>query len=503
MFKKVLIANRGEIAVRVIRTLREMGIRSVAVYSEADRKALHVRMADEAYEIGPPPSKESYLVGERIIAVAKKCGAEAIHPGYGFLSEKAHFSKAVREAGLVFIGPREHAIQVMGDKVEARLTMIKAGVPVVPGTEDPVSDPAEAEKHAQRVGFPLMLKAAAGGGGKGMRRVEDPKDFKSAFEAAQREAQNAFGDGRIYLERYVNHPRHIEVQVFGDQHGNVVHLFERECSVQRRHQKVIEESPSPFISQKTREAICEAAVKAAASVNYEGAGTCEFLCDDKENFFFLEMNTRLQVEHPVTELVTGLDLVRLQLMVAAGEKIPFKQSDVKQHGWAIEARVYAEDAENNFMPSPGKIRVLKVPHGPGIRDDSGVYEGAIIPMEYDPMISKLIAWGPDRQTALDRLQRAFREYRVMGVKTNIPFHLELLAHPKVRSGDFDTGFLDRTNIMAGRKAPEGEETLAQLAAVLIAHRQASQAASTTNASVTSTSAWKLASRRQALRGALR
>lgn len=503
MFKKVLIANRGEIAVRVIRTLRELGITSVAVYSDADTRALHVRMADEAYHIGPAASSESYLKWERVLDVAKRAGVEAIHPGYGFLSERAEFAQAVRDAGMVFIGPPVEAIEVMGDKVEARKKMIAANVPVVPGTEDPIEDIELAQKKAAEVGFPIMLKAAAGGGGKGMRRVDHAKDFVAAFNAASREARAAFGDGRVYLERYVPHPRHIEVQVFGDQHGNVLHIFERECSIQRRHQKVIEESPSPFISQATRQKITAAAVLAAKAVNYEGAGTVEFLVDAEQNFYFLEMNTRLQVEHPVTEMVTGLDLVRLQLLVAAGEPLPFTQDQIVQNGHAIEARIYAEDPENNFMPSPGLIRFLEVPTGPGVRDDSGVYEGAEIPLEYDPMISKLVVWGPTRAIAIERMRRALREYRVLGVRSNIAFHQALLARDDFARGEFDTGFLDRTNVLAEHTPNKDEDTWARLAAAVIGHRHAGVGATTAASTTPAVSGWKWAARRASMRGDLR
>lgn len=502
MFGKVLIANRGEIAVRIIRTLRDLGIRSVAVYSEADRNALHVRMADEAFEVGPAPSRESYLRTDRILEVARKTGAEAIHPGYGFLSERAEFADEVRAAGLTFIGPSAASIRAMGDKVAARQAMIAAGVPVVPGTEEPVSDIEEAKAHAARVGFPIMLKAAAGGGGKGMRRVDDPAHFERDFNAARREAESAFGDGRVYMERYVTKPRHVEIQVFGDQHGNVVHLFERECSIQRRHQKVIEESPSPFISEVTRQAMGAAAVQAAKAVQYEGAGTVEFLVDDEQNFFFLEMNTRLQVEHPVTELVTGLDLVRLQLMVAAGQPLPFAQADLTQVGHAIEARVYAEDPEQNYMPSPGKIHLLMTPSGPGVRDDSGVYSGAVIPLEYDPMISKLVVWGRDRQQAIQRLRRALREYVVLGPKQNISFHLALIEHPDFVAGDFDTGFLDRVDIPAAAGPSDEDRVWAEAAAVIAAAR-AVHAAPSGDAGVATASIWKWSTRRGGLRGGSR
>jgi acetyl-CoA carboxylase, biotin carboxylase subunit len=393
VFKKVLIANRGEIAVRIIRACRELGIGTVAVYSDADREALHVRMADEAYEIGPAPSRESYLVVEKILGVAKKSGAEAIHPGYGFLSERSHFAKACKEAGVTFIGPSPEAIDAMGDKVEARKRVIAANVPVVPGSPGTLDSEEAIVEGAKKIGFPVMLKAAAGGGGKGMRLVRSEDEIQAAARAARSEAKSSFGDDRVYVERFVDQPRHVEVQVLGDTHGNVVHVYERECSIQRRHQKVIEESPSPVTDPKMREEMGKVAVAAAKSVNYVGAGTVEFLVDSKRNFYFLEMNTRIQVEHPITEMVTGIDLVRTQIEIAAGGKLPFKQEDIKQRGWAVECRIYAEDPAKNFFPAPGKIWTLREPSGLGIRNDSGVYEGFEVSIHYDPMISKLVAWG--------------------------------------------------------------------------------------------------------------
>ena len=390
MFRKILIANRGEIAVRVIRTCREMGIQTVAVYSQADRLALHVRIADEAYEIGGSSPRESYLLQEKIIVTAKRCGVEAIHPGYGFLSENAEFADAVTAAGLVFIGPRGAAMRQMGDKTAARKLMQHAGVPTVPGSRDAVDDPNEATAIAERVGFPVLIKASAGGGGKGMRLVHRAEELAALFNTASSEARSAFGDGRVYIEKYVENPRHIEFQILADGHGNVVHLGERECSIQRRHQKVIEESPSSLLDEKMRRQMGEAAVEAARSCGYSNAGTIEFIVDKQRNFYFLEMNTRLQVEHPVTEMVTGLDLVRLQLEIAAGDKLPFKQEQIERRGHAMECRVYAEDPENNFLPSIGKLKYMQRPGGNGVREDSGVGEGDAISIYYDPMIAKLI-----------------------------------------------------------------------------------------------------------------
>ena len=410
MFKKILIANRGEIACRVIRACREMNISTVAVYSDADRDALHVRMADEAYHIGPAPSSESYLRGDRVIEVAKSSGAEAIHPGYGFLSENADFVRQVVNAGLAFIGPPPEAMEAMGGKITARKIATEAGVPVVPGTNDPIASVDEALRTANEIGYPVMLKASAGGGGKGMRLVADETELRSALEAARSEALSSFGDESVFMEKAVVRPRHIEIQVFSDTHGNHVHLGERECSIQRRHQKVIEEAPSPINSPELRERMGACAVMVAKAVGYVGAGTVEFLVSDLDrSFYFLEMNTRLQVEHPVTELVTGIDLVREQINVAWGETLSFRQEDVHLNGHAIECRVYAEDPDQNFMPSPGKISRLRVPAGPGVRDDGGVYEGGEVSIHYDPMISKFAVHGKDRREAIERMRRALDE----------------------------------------------------------------------------------------------
>jgi len=446
MFKKILIANRGEIACRVIRACREMKIGTVAVYSDADTEALHVRMADEAYRIGPPPSNESYLVSEKIIEAAKTAGAEAIHPGYGFLSENANFVREVTAAGLTFIGPPPEAMESLGGKMSARKIAIAAGVPVVPGTTEPLASFDEAVTIAEQVGYPVMLKASAGGGGKGMRLVNDESELRSAYDGSRSEALASFGDDDVYIEKAVVRPRHIEIQVFSDKHGSHVHLGERECSIQRRHQKVIEEAPSPINSAELRAEMGTCAVKVAAAVNYVGAGTVEFLVSDLDrSFYFLEMNTRLQVEHPVTELVTGIDLVREQINVAWGNKLSFTQDEVRLQGHAIECRVYAEDPDNNFLPSPGTITRLRVPQGPGVRDDGGVYEGAEVSIFYDPMISKFAVYGKDREQAIDRMRRALREYEIGGIKTTLPFFRAVMQDDEFIAGKIDTGFIPRFN----------------------------------------------------------
>ena len=440
---KVLVANRGEIAVRIMRTCREMGIATVAVYSEADRGALHVRMADEAYLIGPAPSSESYLRVEKILEACKLSGADAVHPGYGFLSEKPAFAQACKDAGITFIGPDASAMIAMGSKTAAREKMVAAGVPVVPGVNAGTAD--ELAKAADKIGYPVMLKAANGGGGKGMRLVEKPEDLRGAYERARSEAKSAFNDDTVYLEKAVVRPRHVEIQVLADQHGNAVHLFERDCSIQRRHQKVVEETPSPAPTA-TPELIAkmgEVAVRAAKAVNYHSAGTVEFLLSQTGEFYFLEMNTRLQVEHPITELITGVDLVHEMIRVARGEKLSFTQSDIKRNGHAVECRIYAENPATGFLPSPGRIDCLRVPGGPGVRDDSGAYEGVTISSYYDPIISKLCVWAPDRARALAKMKRALTEYVVTGIHTNIPFHLSLLDDPEYQKGEFDTGFIER------------------------------------------------------------
>ncbi|MBV9958991.1 MAG: acetyl-CoA carboxylase biotin carboxylase subunit [Acidobacteria bacterium] len=504
MFKKILIANRGEIAVRIMRACRDLSISPVAVYSEADRDALHVRLADEAYLIGAAPSVESYLLIERVIEAVLKSGAEAIHPGYGFLAENASFARAVKEAGITFIGPTAEAMDLMGSKTSARRVAIEAGVPVVPGTTEPLESFADAQETAAQFGYPVMLKASAGGGGKGMRLVESADGLRSAFETAQSEAQAAFGNPEVYLEKAVERPRHIEIQIFADTHGNCVHLGERECSIQRRHQKVIEECPSPIDEPSLRERMGAAAVLAARAVDYVGAGTVEFLVSDTtRDFYFLEMNTRLQVEHPVTELVTGIDLVREQIMVAQGAQLSFTQDDVRWSGHAIECRVYAEDPDNNFMPSPGRITQLRVPAGPGIRDDGGVSANAEVSIYYDPMISKLAAWGRDRAEAIDRLRRALDEYAVGGIKTTLPFFREIVRDEEFIAGRLDTGFIARFNerragaAQADEAADETQRDMALIAAAL--HYSERQKAPVAQAATAEQSKWRMAGR-AALRG---
>jgi acetyl-CoA carboxylase biotin carboxylase subunit len=506
MFKKILIANRGEIAVRVIRACREMGIRSVAVYSDVDRASLHVRKADEAYHIGPATASESYLNIGKILGVVKVCGAEAIHPGYGFLSENATFAQACADAGIKFIGPPPSAMQMMGSKTRARQHMEKAGVPFVPGSLRGLEF-EETSEVAEKIGYPVMLKAAAGGGGKGMRLVRDPKDLRSAFENARSEAQRSFGDSEVYIEKFIENPRHIEMQVLADEHGNCVYMGERECSVQRRHQKVLEESPSPIATPEMRRQMGEIAVHAAQACGYTNAGTVEFIADQQRNFYFLEMNTRLQVEHPVTELVTGHDLVHLQFRIAAGEKLPFQQEDIKLRGHAIECRIYAEDPDNNYFPSPGKITLLLAPSGPGIRRDSGMYEGWNVPIDYDPLLAKLIGYGATREESISRLQRALYEYFVGGIKTNISLFRRILRNPDFRAGHLDTGFLDR--LLAHPEAEviedesrDGKAKIAAIAAGLFSVLEPAAATNGTNNSKTageSASKWKQAGRAEALR----
>lgn len=442
LFKKILVANRGEIAVRVLRACRELALPTVAVYSEPDRASLHVRHADEAYLLGPAAARDSYLNIEKVLEVARLSGAEAIHPGYGFLSENAAFAQACADAGVKFIGPTASAMNIMGSKTGARRAMEKAGVPFVPGSSHGLTY-EEAREVARKVGYPVMLKAAAGGGGKGMRLVRAESELQSAYEGASSEAARAFSSSEVYIEKYIERPRHIEVQVLADEHGNTVYLGERECSVQRRHQKVIEEAPSAVVDADLRARLGETAVRVAKAAGYTNAGTVEFLVDEARNFYFLEMNTRLQVEHPVTEIVTGLDLVHLQIHIAAGEKLPFAQHDVKLRGHAIECRVYAEDPANNFMPSPGRITRLITPSGPGIREDSGVYEGWDVPLDYDPMLSKLIAYAPSREQAIARMKRALEEYFLGGIHTNLSLFRRILNDEDFRAARIDTGYLER------------------------------------------------------------
>ncbi|MDO9510267.1 MAG: acetyl-CoA carboxylase biotin carboxylase subunit [Bacteroidales bacterium] len=442
MINKVLVANRGEIAVRVMRSCRELGIRSVAVFSEADRSSYHVRYADEAYCIGPAPSSQSYLNMEAIINVAKECGSDAIHPGYGFLSENAKFSSRCEEEDIIFIGPSAYAISTMGDKITARKTMMAAGVSVVPGTMEAINSEEEALRIIGEIGLPVMIKASAGGGGKGMRMVKDNDSIKSSLRAARSEAKSSFGDDSVYIEKYIESPHHIEFQILADKHGNTIHLFERECSVQRRHQKVVEETPSPIMTDKIRNEMGAQAVAAARAVNYYGAGTIEFIVDDNLNYYFLEMNTRLQVEHPITERVVGVDLVKEQIRIANGDVLTLKQSELRQNGHAIECRIYAEDPENNFMPSPGKIRHITEPLGLGIRHDGYVYEGYEIPMFYDPMISKLIVWAGTRDEAIARMRRALLAYKITGVKTSIPFLERIMLAPDFVNAKYNTHFIE-------------------------------------------------------------
>jgi len=465
VIRKVLVANRGEIATRVIRACREQGIATVAVYSEADREALHVLMADEAYAIGPPAPAESYLSIDTLVGVAKASGADAVHPGYGFLAENASFAEACASAGLIFIGPPAAAIRAMGDKTSARRIAREMQVPTVPGTIEPVRGDDEARRVARDLGYPVMVKAAMGGGGKGMRRVGAEAELEGALRMARAEATTAFGDGSVYLERYVEEPRHIEVQVLADAHGHVIHLGERECSIQRRHQKLIEECPSPFVDGPLREKLGEAACRIATAAGYVNAGTIEFLVDRDRNFYFLEMNTRLQVEHPVTEMVTGIDLVKAQLRVAGGAPLDIRQEDVRRHGWAIECRINAEDPFAGWMPSPGKITGFRPASGPWTRDDSGVYEGSTIPRFYDTLISKLIVWGPDRDAAIARMARALAEYKVTGVRTTIPVLARIIDHKDFRAGALSTQLLER--ILPELAPSAGRfESIAIIAAVL-------------------------------------
>jgi len=508
--RKVLIANRGEIAVRVARTCREMGIGTVAVYSDADRAALHVRSCDEAIRVGPPPSRESYLSIENVLAAARKTGADAVHPGYGFLSENAKFARACREAGLTFIGPPPEAMEEMGEKTRARRKVSEAGVPIVPGLKEPIAEGGEeqAKRFAQEIGYPIMLKAAAGGGGKGMRLVAGPREFDAALATARREALSAFGDGRVYLEKAISRPRHVEIQIFADHLGSCLWLGERECSVQRRHQKVIEETPSPIVTPELRAKMGEVAVRAALAVKYEGAGTCEFLVDgDTRHFYFLEMNTRLQVEHPITEWCTGLDLVRWQIEVAQGAGLPWAQADVLRNlrGHAIEARLYAEDPARNFLPSPGLITDVRMAEGPGVRNDWGVESGSEVPRYYDPMIGKLAVWAQTREQAIARLRRALSETVVKGITTNTRYLKAILDLEEFRRGDYDTGILARARDRLLPAKPEAkqltpEQEIALAAAAIWQLEQDQRAALSPAAQPTAReSAWSRAGRLEALR----
>jgi acetyl-CoA carboxylase biotin carboxylase subunit len=497
LFRKILIANRGEIAVRIIRALREMNIASVAIFSEADRRSLHVQMADEAISVGPAPSSESYLVKEKILAAAKQVGADAIHPGYGFLSENAAFARACSEAEMKFIGPDWRAIDQMGSKTSARRVAIAAGAPVVPGTEKGLSDAKAARKIAAELGYPVLLKAAAGGGGKGMRQVDREADLAAAMSSASSEAERAFGSGEVYLEKLIERPRHIEVQVLGDEHGHIIHLGERECSLQRRHQKVVEECPSPLVlaNPELRQQIGEAALRIARAVNYASAGTLEFLADQSGRFYFLEMNTRLQVEHPVTEWVTGLDLVRWQIRIAAGERLTIRQEDVRWNGSAIECRIYAEDPDNGFFPSAGRLAHYVEPSGPGVRVDGGVYPGWTVPLEYDPLLAKLTAWSDTRQSAIERMRRAVAEYRILGIKTNLSLFTQLMNDAAWLAGDLDTNFLERfmQRFKVGKPTPDS--TLSSVLAAVQTARQKPSAAPPSEPA----SQWRAEGRRGLLR----
>lgn len=493
MFKKMLVANRGEIAVRILRACRELGIESVAVYSEADRNALHVRYADEAYLLGPAPSRDSYLRADKIIEIARKCGADAIHPGYGFLAERESFASACLDAGIVFVGPRPSAIAAMGDKMVARETVLAAGVPVVPGTEGTASMlDEELLAAAPKIGFPLLIKASAGGGGKGMREVDKIEDMPALLAAARREAESAFGDGNVYLEKLVEGARHIEIQILADQHGNVIHLGERDCSLQRRHQKLIEEAPSPFMDPTLRAKMGAVAVKAAEAVQYVNAGTIEFLVDKDKNFFFLEMNTRLQVEHPVTEEATGVDIVAEQIRIARGRQLTYRQEDIRFHGHSLECRINAEDPYNGFVPSTGRITHSMLPTGPGVRVDTGVYPGFEITPYYDPMIAKLIVWGETRGQAILRMRRALEEYRIVGVRTNIPFHQMMMNSHRFMGGQYDTRFVEERFELPGTMGERGSfyPEIAAVFATLVAHDANQRSAEFVQRNERDTSNWK-------------
>jgi acetyl-CoA carboxylase, biotin carboxylase subunit len=499
MFKKILIANRGEIAVRILRACRELGIRSVAVFSDVDRKSLHVRLADEAYPIGPAPSRESYLCIDKLMDVARRSGCDALHPGYGFLAENPGLPRACTETGLTFIGPSAEAMEALGSKTAGRQLARRSDVPIVPGTNDAIEKPEEAQALAQSMGYPVLLKAVAGGGGKGMRLVTNDAEFASGFRDASSEALNAFGDSRVFLEKYLEKPRHVEIQILADAHGRVVSLGERECSVQRRHQKVVEEAPSPIMTPDLRKKMGDAAVRLARSGGYTNAGTVEFLVDAHLNFYFLEVNTRLQVEHPVTEQVTGLDIVKLQIAIAAGHRLPFAWETITPRGHAMEVRLYAEDPDNNFFPSPGKILSLHAPSGPGIRIDEGVYEGWTVPNDYDPLLSKLIAWGNSREETIARLRRSLEEYTVTGIKTNAGLFRRILAEPDFLRGEIHTKWLDellrRLHPSFAQQGGGAEDAAAIAAAVWHATQSTAGATSPTGSE---SSRWKLEGRRQQL-----
>lgn len=487
--KKILVANRGEIALRVMRSAREIGITSVAVFSDADRNALHVRYADEAVLIGPPPSSESYLNIEKIIGAARHTNADAIHPGYGFLSENATFAQACEDAGIIFIGPSASAISLMGSKLAAKATVANFNVPLVPGTQEPISDVHEAKRISAKIGYPVLIKASAGGGGKGMRIVNSEDEFHQQMERAISEARSAFGDGSVFIEKYITRPRHIEFQIFGDKHGNVVHMFERECSIQRRHQKVIEEAPSAILTPEKRSRMGEAAINVAKSCNYIGAGTVEFILDENLHFYFLEMNTRLQVEHPVTEAITGLDLVKLQIRVAEGEKLPFTQEEITMRGHAIEARVYAEDPANNFLPDIGTLKTYRRPQGHGVRVDDGFEQGMEIPFYYDPMIAKLVCYADDRAAAIEKMIRAIKEYEITGLQTTLGFCGFVMRHPAFREGSFDTNFVS-THFNPSLLERPADDDEALVAALLATHTREQRGESPPPVNHTAGSLWK-------------
>ena len=490
--KKLLVANRGEISLRIMRTAKEMGIRTVAVYSEADRNSPHVQFADEAICLGPAPSSESYLLGEKIILLSKELNVDAIHPGYGFLSENADFARKVKEAGIIFVGPSPESIEVMGSKLAAKQAVSHYDIPLVPGTEEAISDIVVAKRRASEIGYPILIKASAGGGGKGMRIVENEEEFESQMQRAVSEAKSAFGDGAVFIEKFITSPRHIEIQILGDQQGNVVYLFERECSIQRRHQKVIEEAPSAVVSPEMRKAMGDAAVGVAKACDYYGAGTVEFIVDDQLNFYFLEMNTRLQVEHPVTEMITGKDLVREQIYIAEGKPLSFAQEDLKIHGHSIEVRVYAEDPRNNFLPDIGTLHTYQRPEGPGIRVDDGFEQGMAIPIYYDPMIAKLITHAEDRASAIDRMIRAIDEYKISGIQTTLGFCRFALSHEAFKSGNFDTKFVERyftPDVLDSELTSEESELLAALAVEFL-QKESNMSVTKPSVEEVSESAWR-------------
>ncbi len=495
MFKKILIANRGEIAIRIMRCCREMGIPSASVYSEIDREALHVRLADEAYCIGTAQPAKSYLNIDNIISTAKKSGADAIHPGYGFLAENADFARRCLKEGLVFIGPSAEAIEAMGSKIVSRKIISEAGVPIIRGTFEAIESLEDLKEQANKVGFPILLKASAGGGGKGMRLVKNKSELASAFRATQSEALSSFGNATVYIEKYLESPHHIEFQILADSHGNIIHLGERECSIQRRHQKVIEETPSPFIDEELRQKMAVQAIHAAQAVDYVNAGTVEFMVDKHKHFYFLEMNTRLQVEHPITEMVTGIDLVKNQIKIAAGLPLEYKQKDIISKGAAIECRIYAEDTANSFLPSPGKIMGLREPSGPGIRLDSGIFEGYEVPVQYDPLLAKLVAWGINRKEAIDRIRRALNEYRISGIKSNISAHLSVMEVDDFLNGIYDTSYVDKHFMPIRFKVDTSLNEVALIGASIFAY-ETKNINSNNRTKISGKSKWKLAGRQR-------